>query len=78
MICVPTDNPGYEMVRSIPVMGHDEGPGHCEVRFTGCRVPKANLLGERGAGFAIAQDRLGPGASTTACGRSAPPSGPTR
>jgi acyl-CoA dehydrogenase len=61
MICVPTDNPGYEMVRAIPVMGHDKGPGHCEIRYTECRVPKANLLGERGAGFAIAQDRLGPG-----------------
>jgi acyl-CoA dehydrogenase len=61
MICVPTDNPGYEMVRAIPVMGHDKGPGHCEVRFSGCRVPKENLLGGRGAGFAIAQDRLGPG-----------------
>jgi len=61
MICVPTDNPGYEMVRSIPVMGHDKGPGHCEVRYTECRVPVENLLGERGAGFAIAQDRLGPG-----------------
>ncbi len=61
MILVPTDNPGYEMVRAIPVMGHDKGPGHCEVRYTECRVPKDNLLGERGAGFAIAQDRLGPG-----------------
>src|SRR6201991_3794708 len=61
MICVPTDNPGYEMVRAIPVMGHDKGPGHCEIRYTGCRVPKGSLLGERGAGFAIAQDRLGPG-----------------
>jgi acyl-CoA dehydrogenase len=61
MICVPTDNPGFELVRPIPVMGHDKGPGHCEVRFSGCRVPKDALLGERGAGFAIAQDRLGPG-----------------
>jgi acyl-CoA dehydrogenase len=61
MICVPTDNPGFEVVRPIPVMGHDKGPGHCEVRFTECRVPKESLLGERGAGFAIAQDRLGPG-----------------
>ncbi len=61
MICVPTDNPGFELVRPIPVMGHDKGPGHCEIRYTDCRVPKQNLLGERGAGFAVAQDRLGPG-----------------
>jgi acyl-CoA dehydrogenase len=61
MICVPTDNPGFNLVRPISVMGHDGGPGHCEIRYEGCRVPKENLLGERGAGFAIAQDRLGPG-----------------
>jgi acyl-CoA dehydrogenase len=61
MICVPTDTPGFELVRSIPVMGHAAGPGHCEIRYENCRVPAANLLGERGGGFAIAQDRLGPG-----------------
>jgi acyl-CoA dehydrogenase len=61
MICVPTDTPGFNLVRPIPVMGHDGGPGHCEIRYEECRVPKGNLLGERGAGFAIAQDRLGPG-----------------
>jgi acyl-CoA dehydrogenase len=61
MICVPTDAPGFELVRPVPVMGHDKGPGHCEIRYTDCRVPKENLLGERGAGFLIAQDRLGPG-----------------
>jgi acyl-CoA dehydrogenase len=61
MICVPTDNPGFNLVRPISVMGHDGGPGHCEIRYEDCRVPKEFLLGERGAGFAIAQDRLGPG-----------------
>jgi len=61
MIIVPTDNPGFELVRPVRVMGHDKGPGHCEVRYTDCRIPQENLLGERGAGFLIAQDRLGPG-----------------
>ncbi|MQA74549.1 MAG: acyl-CoA dehydrogenase [Solirubrobacterales bacterium] len=61
MICVPTDAPGFDLVRPVSVMGHDGGPGHCEIRYTDCRVPEAALLGPRGAGFVIAQDRLGPG-----------------
>ena len=61
MILVPTDNPGFNLIRPIPVMGHDKGPGHCEIRYEDCRVPEANLLGERGKGFVVAQDRLGPG-----------------
>jgi acyl-CoA dehydrogenase len=61
MILVPTDNPGFNLIRPISVMGHDRGPGHCEIRYEDCRVPASNLLGERGAGFVIAQDRLGPG-----------------
>ncbi len=61
MICVPTDTPGFNLVRPISVMGHDGGPGHCEIRYEDCRVPEEFLLGERGAGFAVAQDRLGPG-----------------
>ncbi|MCO5316114.1 MAG: acyl-CoA dehydrogenase family protein [Solirubrobacterales bacterium] len=61
MILVPTDTPGFELVRPIPVMGHTGGPGHGEIQYTDCRVPKENLLGPRGAGFLIAQDRLGPG-----------------
>src|SRR5687768_5937585 len=61
MICVPTDAPGFNLVRPIPVMGHDKGPGHCEILYEDCRVPEANLLGPRQAGFVVAQDRLGPG-----------------
>ncbi|MGI8631553.1 MAG: acyl-CoA dehydrogenase family protein [Solirubrobacterales bacterium] len=61
MICVPTDSPGFDLVRPIPVMGHAAGPGHCEIRYRDCRVPAENLLGGEGKGFDIAQDRLGPG-----------------
>ena len=61
MILVPTDAPGFDLVRPVPVMGHDGGPGHCEIRYEDCRVPAGNLLGPRQAGFVIAQDRLGPG-----------------
>ncbi len=61
MILVPTDAPGFNLIRPVPVMGHDGGPGHCEIRYEDCRVPEANLLGPRQAGFVIAQDRLGPG-----------------
>ncbi|MGI8440661.1 MAG: acyl-CoA dehydrogenase family protein [Thermoleophilaceae bacterium] len=61
MILVPIEHPGMHLVRPVPVMGHDGGPGHWEIRYENCRVPEANLLGPRGAGFLIAQDRLGPG-----------------
>jgi len=61
MILVPTDTPGFNLIRPVSVMGHDGGPGHCEIRYEDCRVPASNVLGERGAGFKIAQDRLGPG-----------------
>src|SRR5215831_3318390 len=49
-VIVPTDTPGYEIVRVIPVMGDDDGVhgSHCEVRLHGVRVPESNLLGPRG------------------------------
>jgi acyl-CoA dehydrogenase len=62
-ILVPAETPGVEIVRAVPVLGH-RGRGwstHCEVRYTGVRVPVANTLGEPGDGFRIAQKRLGPG-----------------
>jgi acyl-CoA dehydrogenase len=59
MIIVPTDTPGYTIVREVPVMGMHGG--HCEVVYDDVRVPRDNLLGPRGAGFLIAQQRLGPG-----------------
>jgi acyl-CoA dehydrogenase len=62
-IIVPADTPGVEVVRAIPTMGHRgrNWTTHCEVRYTNVRVPVANLLGDEGAGFLIAQKRLGPG-----------------
>ena len=61
MILVPTDTPGFNILRDIPVMGSGGLGGHCEVRFEDCRVPVINLLGELGQGFKLAQARLGPG-----------------
>ncbi len=62
-ILVPLDTPGFTLVRNLPVMGHAGGgwASHAEVRFEGVRVPKTNRLGPEGAGFLIAQERLGPG-----------------
>ena len=59
MIIVPTDNPGYKIVRETPVLGINGG--HYEVEYDNVRVPEENLLGPRGHGFIIAQRRLGPG-----------------
>jgi alkylation response protein AidB-like acyl-CoA dehydrogenase len=59
-IIVPTGTPGYEVVRVVPTMGGTHGH-HCEIRLTDVRVPRENLLGQRGAGFVVAQKRLGPG-----------------
>lgn len=62
-IIVPMDAPGLRFVRNVPVMGHagDGWISHAELRFEGVRVPQSNRLGEEGAGFLLAQDRLGPG-----------------
>jgi len=62
-IIVPTDTKGFNFIRNISVMG-DEGDGwnaHAEIQYDNCTVPEENVLGTIGAGFKIAQDRLGPG-----------------
>lgn len=63
MILVPLDNPGYKLIRNIPVMGEvgEDYLSHGEVKFDNCLVPVANLIGQEGQGFALAQERLGPG-----------------
>ncbi|MSP23593.1 MAG: acyl-CoA dehydrogenase [Myxococcales bacterium] len=62
-LIVPTSAEGFEIVRNIPVMGHP-GQGwasHSEIAYRDVKVPIANLLGPEGAGFLLAQERLGPG-----------------
>ncbi len=63
MIIVPTDAPGFELVRNVPVLGHagDGYASHGEIMYRNVRVPRTNLLGPEGLGFVIAQERLGPG-----------------
>jgi acyl-CoA dehydrogenase len=63
MILVPRDTPGVTVRRGVRLFGYDDAThgGHAEVSFDAVRVPAANLVGEEGGGFAIAQARLGPG-----------------
>ena len=63
MIIVPTDTPGFDLVRNINIMGHagEDYFSHAEILYHSCRVPRSNLLGPEGQGFVIAQERLGPG-----------------
>ncbi|MFI8998043.1 acyl-CoA dehydrogenase [Streptomyces sp. NPDC053542] len=63
MILVPRDTPGLTVKRAMQVYGYEDHShgGHAEVLFENVRVPAANLVGEEGGGFGIAQARLGPG-----------------
>jgi alkylation response protein AidB-like acyl-CoA dehydrogenase len=63
MILVPLSTSGYELVRNISIMGDagEDYMSHAEIKFTNCKVPATNLIGEEGKGFALAQARLGPG-----------------
>jgi acyl-CoA dehydrogenase len=61
MVLVPLDTPGVVIERAPTVFGYQDRGGHPQILFDSVRVPVANLLGEEGGGFAIAQARLGPG-----------------
>lgn len=61
IVLVPMDTPGVEIGRSLSTFGFMDREGHNELTFTDVRIPVANILGEEGKGFAVAQARLGPG-----------------
>ncbi len=61
IVMLPMDAPGLVVERNIPVLDHQALEGHCEIVLRDVRVPADHLLGEEGAGFAMAQARLGPG-----------------
>ncbi|MDQ3955188.1 MAG: acyl-CoA dehydrogenase family protein [Actinomycetota bacterium] len=60
LFLVDGENPGWKVLREIPVMGTDGPGGHCEVLIENCRVPAEAVLGDVGAGYKLAQTRLGP------------------
>jgi acyl-CoA dehydrogenase len=60
VVIVPSDTPGLEIVRRLPVFGRSEDfGGATELVLRNVRVPQSNRLGEEGAGFAMGQARLG-------------------
>ena len=62
MFIVPTDTPGVNIIRNAGIGGEPMGEGHhAYIRYENVRIPAANMLGERGQAFIVAQTRLGGG-----------------
>lgn len=59
LFLVDTGTPGWEVVREIPSLGTHTLGGSCEVRLTGCRVPREAVLGLEGGALRLVQERLG-------------------
>ncbi|MGQ0751637.1 MAG: acyl-CoA dehydrogenase family protein [Betaproteobacteria bacterium] len=53
------DQPGWRIVRRIPIMGPEEHGGHCELEFDGLEIPDENRLMNVGDGLKVTQIRLG-------------------
>ena len=53
------DDPGWEIIRRIPIMGPEEHGGHCELKFDGLEIPDEHRLMEVGQGLKLTQIRLG-------------------
>ncbi|NDP42846.1 MAG: acyl-CoA dehydrogenase [Aromatoleum sp.] len=53
------DQPGWRIVRRIPIMGPEEHGGHCELEFDGLAIPDENRLLNVGDGLKVTQIRLG-------------------
>jgi acyl-CoA dehydrogenase len=62
------DEPGWRILRRIPIMGPEEHGGHCELEFDGLEIPAENVLLGEGQGLKVTQIRLGP-ARLTHCMR---------
>ena len=72
MIVVPIDNPGFDLVRPVSVMGHDKGPGHCEIRYEDCRVRRPTCSARAAPASRSPRTASARAGSTTACARSVP------
>jgi acyl-CoA dehydrogenase len=62
------DQPGWRILRRIPIMGPHEHGGHCEIEYDGLEIPEENILLKVGDGLRVTQIRLGP-ARLTHCMR---------